>query len=255
MKRYAKRAATVSTMLALALLTPSAHAAGPLPEVAVTTCGQIVPKKTLGYLTGDLDCTGYDGGDPTILYETDVPVTLGQKAKLDLRGFTLTGGGRYTVGCINIRADRKRHGVCEIFNGTLTGGTQYGVLAENAYVHDLTSTGTGVGLYLLGKKVTVENVVVSDNYADGIRLGHATLRNVTVMNNAWNGIAGYKLKVYDSTITGNGTGDYCLANPGNCFDINAQKWRPKVENVVCETSGGSGALGPAEGTWGVCSAD
>lgn len=249
------RSATAWMTLALALLTPSAHAAGPLPEVAVTTCGQIVPRKTLGYLTGDLDCTGYDGGDPAILHDTDVPVTLGQKAKLDLRGFTLTGGGMYTVGCINIRADRKRHGICEIFNGTLTGATQYSVLAGNAYVHDVTSTGTGVGLYLLGKKVVVENVVVSDNFADGMRLGNATLRNVTVTNNAGNGLTGYKLKIFDSTITGNATSDFCATHPGSCFDINAWKTRPKVENVVCGTSGGSGALGPAGGTWGICSFD
>lgn len=248
------RSATVWMTLALALLTPAAHAAGPLPEVAVTTCGQIVPKKTLGYLTGDLDCTGYDGGDPAILYDTDVPVTLGQKAKLDLRGFTLTGG-RYTVECINIRADRKRHGICEIFNGTLTGATQAALLAENAYVHDLTSTGNGVGLYLLGKKVTVEDVVVTDNWADGMRLGNAKLRNATVTNNAGNGLTGYKLKIVDSTITGSGTSDFCVSHPGDCFDINAEKFKPKVENVVCGTSGGSSSLGPPSGTWGVCSLD
>lgn len=248
------RSATVWMTLTLAFLTPSAHAAGPLPEVAVTTCGQIVPKKTLGYLTGDLDCTGYDGGDPVLLYDTDVPVTLGQKSKLDLRGFTLTGG-RYTVSCINLPADRKRHGICEIFNGTLTGATQASVLAENAYVHDVTSTGTGVGLYLLGKKVVVENVVVNDNFADGMRLGNAKIRNATVTNNGDNGLTGYKLKIVDSTITGSGTSDHCVANPGSCFDINAQKTRPKVENVVCGTSGGSGTFGPPAGTWGVCSAD
>lgn len=254
MMRYAKRSATVCLTLALASITASARAAGPLPEVAVTTCGQIVPKRTLGYLTGDLDCTGYDGGDPSMVSDTDVPVTLGFKSKLDLRGFTLTGG-KYTVSCINIRAEAKRHGVCEVFNGTLTGATQASLLAEKAYVHDVTSTGTGVGFYLLGKKVTVENVVVTGNFADGMRLGNATLRNATVTNNGDNGITGNKLKIYDSTITGSGTSDFCVAHPGDCFDINAQKWRPKVENVVCGTSGGSSALGPPSGTWGVCSAD
>ena len=248
------RSATVWMTLALALLTASAHAAGPLPEVAVTTCGQIVPKRTLGYLTGDLDCTGYDGGDPAIVTDTDVPVTLGYKAKLDLRGFTLKGG-RYTVSCINIRSESKRHGVCEIFNGTITGAWQASVLAGKAHVHDLTSTGTGVGLYLLGKKVLVENVVVTDNFADGMRLGNATLRNATVTNNAGNGITGSKLKIYDSTITGSGTSDFCTSHPGDCFDINAEKTKPRVENVVCGTSGSSSSLGPPSGTWGVCSLD
>jgi hypothetical protein len=49
--------------LAIALVSLSAAARAAIasapPEVAVTTCGQIIPDGTLGYLTGNLDCTGF----------------------------------------------------------------------------------------------------------------------------------------------------------------------------------------------------
>ena len=47
------RALPPAIVLLLIAFAPSTQAAGPLPEVAVTTCGQIVPPKTLGYLTGN----------------------------------------------------------------------------------------------------------------------------------------------------------------------------------------------------------
>ena len=104
------RSFTTLTTLLLAAIATSAAAVTPLPEVAVTSCGQIVPKRTLGYLTGDLDCSGYTGDGPD-LYDAGAAVTLGYKSKLDLRGFThvrlVASGGidEYQIPALNSVVD------------------------------------------------------------------------------------------------------------------------------------------------------
>jgi hypothetical protein len=250
-----RRSALLPT-LALMLAAVSTSAAPlPLPEVAVTTCGQIVPRKTLGYLTGDLDCSGYTAGGADIIDE-GAAVTVGYKSKLDLRGFTLTGG-IHGVLCDNLRSEAKRKAVCEVFNGTITGAVQRGVGGIKLYVHDLTATSNGVGIYHYGNKGRVEDVVVTGNVDDGIRIGKARVARATITGNGGNGIVdpiarNARVVARDSTITGNGTGAFCAANPGDCFDVNSSR-RPTLENVVCGTSGGSSAYAPP--TWGVCSLD
>ena len=118
--------------LALALLlgvvaaTAPLHAAEPA-DVPITTCGQVVPKRALGYLTADLDCTGFTGG-PANVYPNSkgAAVYLEKKSRLDLRGFTLTGGG-HGVQCDALECDRGRpcsKGPCEVFNGTLVSSAQ-----------------------------------------------------------------------------------------------------------------------------------
>lgn len=246
------RSATVWTTLALALLTPSAHAAGPLPQVAVTTCGQIVPPRTLGYLTGDLDCSGFTGGDSAVQYDLDAAITVGLKSKLDLRGFTLIAS-RFGVLCSNLRVEAHRRAVCEVFNGTVLGAEERGVAGLKLHAHDLTvSDGDGVGVYAYGAGGGIENVTATGNAGDGIRARNMKMRNVAVTGNGGNGILTDKIKIADSTITGNGGGQFCLENPSSCFDLNVYK-RPKVENVTCGTSGFGGDQGPP--TWGVCSSD
>jgi hypothetical protein len=242
-----KRTTTALLTLVLAVSAGIADAAAPLPEVAVTTCGQIVPMKTLGYLTGDLDCSGYTGGDPAVLSDTATAVTLGRHAKLDLRGFTTHG-----VLCDNIRADARKSSKCEVFNGTVSGAAQRGVAGRRIFVHDLTATQNGVGVYAYGNPSRIENVVVTDGPYDGVRVRKIKAFGLTITGNGGNGIVGDRVMLRDSTVTGNGGGQFCIDNPGDCFDINSYE-RPKAVNVVCGTSGSSsdGALP----TWGICSSD
>lgn len=229
-----------------------ARAAGPLPQIAVTTCGQIVPHKTLGYLTADLDCSGYTGGDPAVVYDLGAAVTLAYKAKLDLRGFTITAG-THGVLCSNLKAEGHRNGVCEIFNGTVTGAAQRGVAGSKLYIHEITATNNGVGLYSYGPgSGRIENCTSSDNSDDGVRVERIKMKNLTVTNNGANGIVGDIVKLRDSTVTGNGGGQFCVMNPGSCFDIHSA-FRPLLKNVTCGTSGGYHA--PPSDTWGVCSLD
>jgi hypothetical protein len=63
---------TVLTILATNATTVFAAA------TPVTTCGQVIAKR--GVLTGDLDCSAFDGA----------AISLGKTGKLDLAGFTLT---------------------------------------------------------------------------------------------------------------------------------------------------------------------
>jgi hypothetical protein len=97
------------TVVVLAALTLRS-AVGFAAEIAVTTCGQVILEQE-GFLTGNLDCTGF--GD-------DALVILG--GSLDLRGFTLTGGDLNGVRC---------ESSCAIFStpggGTITGAKYNGV--------------------------------------------------------------------------------------------------------------------------------
>lgn len=241
--------ATVLTTLVLAALAGTAYAASPLPEVAVTSCGQIVPKKTLGYLTGDLDCSGYVSADPDVL-DAKFAVTVGWKSKLDLRGFTITAS-EHGVLCDNLRSQGKRTG-CEVFGGTVTGATQRGIGLAHGHVHDVTVTNNGIGVYAYAKG-GIEDVVVTDSTYTGIDAGKGKVQRATVTNSGILGVvSGGRLAITDSTVTGSGTHPVCTSNPEDCGDIASHR-PPKVEDLVCGKSIGIGDGAPA--TWGVCAGD
>ena len=76
-----------------------------LAETPVTECGQIVEGDA--YLAGDLDCTGFQGEDPT----GAMLVLLSTHGRLDLRGFTLTGGDYVGISCVK-PCNRCLHNIC-----------------------------------------------------------------------------------------------------------------------------------------------
>jgi hypothetical protein len=121
--------------------------------IEVTACGQIVPDRATGYLSADLDCSGFGGG-ATNLLDRGAAVNLGRKSTLDLRGFTLTGGVYGVLGD-NVRCGRDRHdcspGPHEVFGGTVRGGSpgadRFGIGGRRLVVHDVTVTGFEVGVW------------------------------------------------------------------------------------------------------------
>ena len=241
------RSLIVLTVVFVAALSGRGFAAP--AQVAVTTCGQIVPDRTVGYLTGDLDCSGYTAGSPD-LYDAGAAVTLGLKSELDLRGFTLTAG-IHGVLCDNVRAQVRRTG-CAVYGGTIVGGDQRGIGGFKLDVHDVTVTGSAVGIdaYAKGR---LEDIVVDGGSDDGVRAAQQVkIERATITNNDGNGIASAKITIRDSTVTGNAAGASCAASPGTCGDL-ASARRPRVKNTVCGTSVGTDPAGPA--TWGVCSLD
>lgn len=246
-------------VLSLAVLVPSVHAAPPLAQVEVTTCGQVVPNKTVGYLSADLDCTGFTGG-PANVHSTDAgaAVYLQKKSSLDLRGFTLTGGDRYAVLCDALLCDRNRFctkGPCEVFGGTLVSSAQYsnGIVGWQPNVHDVTVSGFWIGLVSY-KRLTLTSATVDDSQSAGVmgrglRIASSTITDSVQFGVIANNTQGARLRITDSTVTGSGTAPFCTAlSP--CADV-ASVQEPRLVSTTCDTSF-SFDHGP---NWGVCAND
>jgi hypothetical protein len=216
----------------------------------VTTCGQVVVGK--GRLVADLDCTGIT--QPAI--EVD--------GRLDLGGFTLTGGGtNFAIHCVSHR--------CKIFGpGTITGPGGVGVLGRNR---------------LLMKDVTLTDMAggVSVSSTDG--RGAATFQRCTFTDTGYGINAETRAKLIDTTITGthrfgvmaapafsndgspcetrsltltrssvSGATDdpYCATNI--CADLITCGKPPKLAKSTCGTSCRGGTGIPCT-SWGICTND
>jgi hypothetical protein len=240
-----------------AVLAPTAHAASPLPEVEVTTCGQVIPKKTLGYLTADLDCTGFTGAPADIdpIY-AGAAVYLGKKSRFDLRGFTVTGGKQAVICDAFLRPNGKpvSKGPCEIFNGTLNGTVDSvnGIVGYRPNVHHVTLGDFRFGITSLDQ-LDLGNSTVAGNEVIGVAGKKLTITATAITNNGYFGVDGWTdrghgVRLIDSTVIDNGDGELCGLNP--CADLGSVK-PPRLQNSSCGSSlkvGGSG-------TWGICAHD
>ena len=78
--------------LAFSVLTGRSEAGS--PPIEVTFCGQVYEGD--GYLTADLDCTGFNDDvfidEDSIIRGVAVGITGRRRGSLDLRGHTLTAG-------------------------------------------------------------------------------------------------------------------------------------------------------------------
>jgi hypothetical protein len=251
------RVLAVTLAFSLALFAPASHAAPPLPDVEVTTCGQVVPAKTLGYLTADLDCTGFTGGPANVepLY-AGAAVYLGKKSRLDLRGFTITGGRQGAMcDALVCRYDKPcSKGPCEIFNGTLVGSPDSvnGIVGYRPNVHHMTVSGFHFGVTAIDQ-LNLGTATVANNEVMGVAGKKLTIVATAITNNGYFGVDGWTdrghgVRLIDSTVIDNGDGEFCGLNP--CADLGSVK-PPRVRNSSCGTSfqvGGSGS-------WGVCAND
>jgi hypothetical protein len=103
-------------VLSLALLVPTAHAAP--NTIEVTTCGQLIPKRTLGYLTADLDCTGFAGAPQDVPAYNAGARHLEEEVAADLRDLSpgqprrvsaTPGSGASPVREGSVRGLQRRH--------------------------------------------------------------------------------------------------------------------------------------------------
>jgi hypothetical protein len=264
--------------------------------VDVTQCGQYVAPGDTGVLQGDLVCGAAAPGlcaecTPTCVARVDVPCTdsgdcvalgagaqcvgvgvrLGNRALLDLNGFSIAGAlgdqPAATVFC-DLR--------CELLGpGEVRGGAQWGIYgrrvrASSLTVRDgpiaitaryvkldgvvVTGNQAGVDTFRLtaddssftsnapafgarGRSIRGTNVVASDN-GFGLEAHVVRVVGITANGNTLNGVAGTRVVLDTGTVTGNGT------------DIAAEV-RPRLTGVTC----GSSVNLSAGGTWGVCSGD
>lgn len=209
------------TLLPLLLAEPAAAA----KSVDVTTCGQVVPRGTIGVLTGDLDCSS------TI----DEAVHLSPGAKLRLSGFTLTAS-RIGVLCDAV-------GVCRISGpGMIRRPTLDTSPAPENYA------------VFSGRGVDLRDGVTLENWQLGVFSGGVTVLKDVVINSCINGAIGWPARAIGSTFTGN---RYALigaggTSPGGTFSFGgvrvkdstfsgnlvdlASYGRPTVRDTSCSTS-------------------
>ncbi len=217
----------IAPRLASAALLPLllAHAAAAAKSVDVTTCGQVVPRGTLGVLTADLDCS----------MTTDEAVHLSPGAKLRLSGFTVTSNH------IGVLCDPV--GRCRILGP--------GMIRRPTL--DTSPAPENYGVFS-GRGVDLRDGVTLENWQLGVFSGGAAVLKDVVINTCVNGAIGWPVRAVGSTFTGN---TYALAGgsgtspggkfafggvsvrtstfSGNLVDLSAYR-RPTVRETDCSTS-------------------
>jgi len=225
-RREAMGSWTLPRLASLALLTLLlAQPAAAAKLVDVTACGQVVPKRTIGVLTGDLDCSSSDVE----------AVRLLNGAKLRLSGFTLTAN-RIGVLCENVA-------VCRVSGpGTIRR------LAVDP------SPELGNYAVFSGRAVELRDGVTLENWQLGVFSGGVTILKDVVINGCVNGAIGWPVRAIDSTFSGNqyaligaaGTspgGQFSFGRvrvkdstfSGNLVDLSSYG-RPTLSGTTCSTS-------------------
>lgn len=237
-------------LLALLLgLTCSSLASAAPALVPVTTCGQTVARGTIGYLTGDLDCTGFTA--------TPGAVMLSRGSRLDLGGFTITGA-LFGIVCGELGDDGMGLflvGKCRVVGagGTILNSEAHGILANGITVTNLTILDVGQeGLAAYGP-AKLTNVTITNSGTEGARLiKGAKVVASSITGSGESGILSERrVTLVDSTVTGNSLNGAECPYPHSCADLFTER-RPSLKNSTCGTSRmpGGGSF-----TWGVCTLD
>jgi hypothetical protein len=281
------RSALFAPALSLAIAA-AVHAA----DVAVDTCGTIVPAGARGTLQADLDCSAASPGEPAVV--------LANRATLTLGGFTLTGAANGTaVHCPRHCAVRgpgtvtsAPAGPGELRAACIRAVPEEGAASKSqkVKVENLSLTGCGAGVVggtgPLGTKLTIKSVIADGNDASftagGIRArdvramngggagflvptGSMTGVNVQADGNDPTGVEAARLRLKDSSASGNVafgvvalTGAAKLLHTtatGNGIRDVVSARPPHVSDSTCETSAEWIAPNGIGGPWGVCSGD
>ncbi|MBY0273818.1 hypothetical protein K2Z84_00640 [Candidatus Binatia bacterium] len=235
------RLAVSSALLASMLSAATALAA---PDVAVTTCGQVLPARAHGVLASDLDCTGQPVG-----------VVVGRGGKLSLGGFTLASGfngiecrGSCTVtgpGAINggqaaVLSDKK----VKVSSVTISSAVIYGVDGDIVELEGSTVTGTGYFAVQGRRSARISSSSISGGFG-GASVGRAIVEGSTV-SAATFGISGGSASVKDGSAIETTSGE------PSAYAIRTVKKPHVASDSTC--SGRSLRLGSGD-SWGVCSLD
>ena len=183
----------------IAVVATTTHAGIARAATEVNTCGQVFSGS--GFLSGDLDCTGFLPSAVTI-----------QGGTLDLAGFTLTGGPNAAVFC-----EKSCKIVSDPSGGMIT-GAGVALRAEAPFtndravslrVQDTTIEGNGTGIDTENGGVVLVDSTLANQGGTCVSPGGgrtATVLRSTITNCGGIGVSGRKVKIRDSTITGNNVG-------------------------------------------------
>jgi len=228
-------------------------------QVPVTECGQTVEGDA--YLAGDLDCTGFEGEPPSHA----AIILLSRHGRLDLRGFTLTGGIYSAVECVKrctpihnrcgpyqIRPAR-----CDVFDsvgGGVITGARYGIGADSVRVRDVTVSNHVSDAIATNGRVMLHNVTLSGDNVGVDTEGLVRVYDSTITGNAEFGIVGGRIFLRDSRVTENGLIAGCDPHSwqNRCADLYSPT-EPRLNNSTCDTS--TGAPGAPARDWDICSLD
>ena len=247
-----ERPRTWKAMLLPALFLVAA-AIGRSDAMDVTHCGQDVRDRDVGVLVGDLTCTASLGS---------FAVRLGNNATLDLAGHTISGDGVFCPRSCTILGPGDITGA---YSAVYASGYGKMTLAGGLSLHDniigvsdggarLTLVDVDVsnnsehGFLVLSRSVVGTNVVVTDNGGFGLFAQQARVRidGLTATGNAVFGVEGKRVKLFNSTVTGNEGG--APSNPPFVDVVSTR--RPRLVATTCDHS-----LGPDGIDWDVCSGD
>jgi len=225
----------------VALACLFALSAGTAEAYDVTACGQEVPPGQVGNLVADLDCSGF-GAEPA--------VRLGARTILRLNGFALTGSPSGAAVQVAEGATVAIDGPGEIRDAGI------GVFALRARVitrSGLVVTGCGSGIDLPAGNVIATNVTVADNAGDGVRARAVDAVDVVADGNGSRGLAATtKMRLTRVSASGNGgagivgarvkASDLTLNDNGmqGAFVVGG---RLKADLVEATGNGGAGILG------------
>jgi hypothetical protein len=240
------RAATFLALTAMAAAAP----VWARPSVEVTTCGQQVPNGTVGYLTADLDCTGFAGAPGAVL--------LGANAAFDLRGFTLTTDTIFGIYCGGVQPENGGLNPCTVSGGTITGAMSgHGIIAKRVRASHLTISGPVVNGIAANGPFRGGDVHVSGCGATGIQADTSVrLVDSTVTGNGEASVANGKgrIRLIGSSVVDNGTDPDCGQAGKQCADV-FSRTAPKLVDSTCGTSGGNPVSQGDAHDWNVCALD
>jgi len=249
--RMPKQLGILRFPFAVSLLILSTGASATLPSAPVTTCGQVIPKRTTGYLTADLDCTAFVGDE--------YAVEVGEGSTLDLGGFTLSGG-YVSVACLSPCPGGQGEcwSRCAIKNGTVQGAEQSGITGDKITLDAVTVRDHGDRGINGGRRVRVSGSTITGNGLAGVLATRIIVDGSTITGNGRTGIATTprgRVRVENSTIIDNDTSPDCSSTSLACFDIGSGR-RPQVRHSTCKRSFVSGgAVFSGCSGWCVCSED
>jgi hypothetical protein len=236
----------MSRSLVVALLLVSVAVPLSAQTISITTCGQTVPTGATGVVANDIACA----------FDAPFVVTVARRGRLDLAGFTLSGG---TTG---VHCDQRCTVVSTGGVGTIRdaavglslAGTRTAAVLENlsfesndvvGLLADMQSSRimggevnlSGNPLGMRAGRVRLYSVTASGNHTV-FEVRHLRLDLSTIANNTGYGVSALLAQLRQSTVFGSGAG----------ADLFTQR-RPRLLNSSCGVS--RVVQSPTE-TWGIC---